>query len=1424
MAESCRITPCVKNLETGEIEESKLYLGLQKLMSYVGKGERSQFLPLYQRTLAPDFKKDMALSGAIFDEYGEISLYDYWLKFDNGTVVPEDVLIQFLNESNFFSRESTSVEFTDKQKLIKQVAKFNSDPAWNRGYIAIIDGSGSLRPEDPIKAHIEPVTDENKHLRDSYELLNKNGTFIRNSLKHAGHDERAYDRLEAKFTNGYTDFSRISEMFDGLVSIIEQSKNKSIKNIPEDFGAFVVDLMSESPLVIRAKNILMNNQAYLSVFDDPNAAKVIFGNNVADLLSEALGLIISGKVKDITNQAITERIKKSINSVLSKIDSDGVITTSAKKKSLKNVKLSHTQNKDIFDHFFNITLKRQLIYQKRKKELGLTEEDDTGESILTEQEDLLKNLDIAANHDWSNDYVIRAADGTVIDIKTKDDFRIMSAIKLIGVAIKDTERIQNVVKELRTSIENGTYKGSINSACAKVRAIMDYLESYQQIFDNFSNLLNEAFNDESLNSYPEIETIRENLRQQAGELQKNLQEIKNEVLPDNKNYDLKTDKRPLAVYVFLKGLEDFIPEGVGYAVGTGINGEVMTLEELLMYSDRDIVGISAWLNSMANTSDEIARVYDHIVKRQKDEARQECIAIQREIKASGEKLEKGGFSARNHKWMYQHNPDGTLKLDSFGRPMYIKDYDMEAAVKAVRKKKQELYSKYKGLSHEDKELQIKKDLNEWMAERFEYRHNETFPKKEYFPNKEYLALSPVQKEFFDTFMRLKRKLDNYLPMNTDDSSTAIIVRKSGLQKLLTLSKDYTLTNSIKDWFKNTFNRTATDDEYGVASAMVDFSGKEIKRLPIYYTRIDPNKNLNNYSFNSVANLCLYAHTASNYKAMAKVVETLELGKTILEQRRTHKRNVFGQPLVRNIRNGHKTIQEYVYCDQKSTSFSKRLENFMDMQVYGKLHTGSKYSKYSSFFSRAIGTFTTAINVFVGLTNVIQGLGQINIEMFAGEHFSVGDLLKAKKFYWQHILSVIAETGKLNKSSILSLLSEDFNVMQDFDTKIKDVNQYEKNRFYRMGALANIYMLNHIGEHYMQHLTFLALANRTKIYTSDGKAVSLLDAYETKQMDGVEGASELTLKSYTNNKGQTSRVYYTVEGNPIVSIEELKRRQQDMAQKGKKVDINSKLLLWNENEISELEFKGKFSRKSAKLNQDMHGIYNEDDKNQLQQKAYGSLFMMYRKHIVPNFMKRWKGEWYDYDLDTTTSGYQRLFFDKLFSKQKNKMGKEKWAMLVWNQKDRANFMRNIGQLSNWVLINLAITLMEGLGDDDDEEKLWYSIILVSLYRGKTENAQFEPLALASRHSIINEWWRLAEQPVVGFSIFERISNLIELFDPESWTHVMKSGPYKGETKATKIIKQALPGFNQIRMTQKPPLEYFRNDVGQEWFTGWMFDED
>lgn len=1465
MAKSCRIIPHVKN-KSGEEVESTLYNDLNALMTSTNNGGRLKVLPLYQHTLGEQFKKDAKENNFTFDDNGEVTLYSFVERFNGQKYklhsgeevefsISDSQLINYLNQKFGFLTKN-SKQTMSRQEALDAIDKFN-DSDWGKKFTATLSMSGNSFTVD-----IQNINQDYQRRTKFFNRLNKRLSKILEGWGIAIDD---LNDLEAQLTNGYTDFSNIGKLPDGLIHLIKLAKGSiGEKALPEEFAHFVVRALKDSPLISRAMAQLKQNENYKTVLGEEFSRYNQEYNGNEDLLAEeALGKILAQKIQnEFVSKSLIDRIKNLFNKVFGRFNEETIqnITLDVdedlnvlaqdildgKYKELKvsesSIKLhqlpnqlekDHLQTRTRWEKFYETMLTASAIYEKRRKNLSIKAEtkEEAGE-LVGEQSELLRELEVAANidkEDLTQDTPRVKFIKEILNGRTKEEFRIDVALKLVSHVINDTKNIQKTVNELREQVESGSYKGSLNTACSKIKSICAFLEAYEGLTTDYDKYIKSTFDNSELNKLPEIDKIRQELISQLKTLKEQISDIRTAVFP--KQEDLQhtyTDEdfdadRPLAFVVFENAIKQFVPEGVLINMMTNGYGAAYTLSELLRYSPNDISIVSCWLNSMANTSDEIARIYDYIVKKQKDEARFEALSIQRKIKAAGVKLEKFGFSARDHSWMYAKDENGHFKTDSTGVPLYISDYDQKAADSAYKLYKGQVYNKYKDLSFEERQKKVDEAMEEYKNKYYEKRRDGWYPKREYFPSKEFEALSDAQKEFYHTFMECKRQLDKYIPMFTTDSRKAIMVRKSGLQRILTMKGEdvTTLIQSIKDWWGDIFKKNETDDEFGMMSAMTDFRNREMKQIPIYHTRINTSKPMHIYSTNLVANMCMYAETATRYKAMAKVIDTLELGRDLMENRLYSKKKN-GKALYAAIKSGNTTLFKQLYEDKQKnhSQTEERLTKFLDMQVYGELKTGVA-AKQIGLWARLVGLFTTAINILVGITNVFQGLGQIHIEALAGQHFNVGDLIKANAYYFYKIVPTILESFRMQRNYKLSLLSEEFNVMQEHERDVKDVNKYEKNPLYRFDFGSTLYLLNHMGEHYMQHVTFLASLNHQKLKTKDGKYVSVLDAYTAKPLDPDNPSlgSYLTLKTY-DMEGKQSQMYYTQDGKTIVTMEQLKARQESMQKKGKNVDLYSKALLWNDNEIPEYEFKGRVSRKAAKLNQDMHGIYNEDDKNVLQQKSFGALVMMYRKHIMPNFMKRFKTEYYDTDLETFTKGYQRDFYKKflkiyasLFYFKKENNGK-KWAFLTLTSQERYNALRHWGQIANWLEVNLAINLLEAFGDDDDDD-LWYRIVLTCLYRAKTENSQFEPLALFSKHSLVNEWLRLAEQPIVGISIIDKYLALTELLNPDNYTETISRGQWKGCTKAERIWKEAVPGFKQMHIFKDPSLDYFRGDVSDWW---------
>ena len=134
---------------------------------------------------------------------------------------------------------------------------------------------------------------------------------------------------------------------------------------------------------------------------------------------------------------------------------------------------------------------------------------------------------------------------------------------------------------------------------------------------------------------------------------------------------------------------------------------------------------------------------------------------------------------------------------------------------------------------------------------------------------------------------------------------------------------------------------------------------------------------------------------------------------------------------------------------------------------------------------------------------------------------------------------------------------------------------------RVFGKGGVYFMQSAGEHYMQSRTLLAYMNHYKLKDSTGKKISLYDAYEVvkEEQNGVVVDAKLVLK-----QGLTK-----LDGTEFTAADSS--------------DITYKV---------------------AKINQSLHGIYNNADKNAMQRYALGRLAFIFRKWMVPHYNRRFKG--------------------------------------------------------------------------------------------------------------------------------------------------------------------------------------------------------
>lgn len=741
-------------------------------------------------------------------------------------------------------------------------------------------------------------------------------------------------------------------------------------------------------------------------------------------------------------------------------------------------------------------------------------------------------------------------------------------------------------------------------------------------------------------------------------------------------------------------------------------GKTFTLEDMLTTAETDITLADRWLDSMADSTSPVLKGIDQLVKRAKDEARLNTIEIEKRIKAAAIKAEKAG----------------------------VKNFDY------IYEKKGNDYTGY-------------------------YISETEINKSKY---------TKAQKTFYKEIMKIKAEADSKLPTNYTTLRNTIKIRKNLIERLKTSKNPAKqLWENIKDGYLE----RSDDTEFGTKATLVDFEGHTVNTIPIYYTKLREGESNNDISRDIVSTMTAYVAMAEEYNQMNKIIDGLEIARTYFHETLTTSKRKGTNKLVEKIKTSFNKDGEEEEVRVSPKRLLGRLDDFYDMQIYGRMLKdegsfnvfGYKISKakFANKLNKLNVMTKFAVNTMASISNGTTGNVMGTIEAISKEFFTPLNLFKADKIYTAAMPAYAANVGARIKDDKLSLFDELFNVLQDYENDVKEV-EWIQNRVTRLLGPKIMLLTNSIGEHWLQNRTALALADAYEMKDDKDKIVSLWDALEVVPLD----AKNLSLGS----KIQIKKGYTKKDGSKFT--------REDVF---------------------------KFSRKTAMINERMHGIYNEADRNAAKQYAVGRMALLYRSWMRPSWNKRFKKATYNYDAEAWTEGYYQTFYR--FSLDLIKEIKEGQLSITanWNnltKTEKANIRRAITELSTFILLALALAFIEW---PDDEEDDWF----MSTLEYQTRRLYSEIGAQTPTPFILREGLKILNSPSADVQTLQAILNLLGLFNPYNYETfvgeeaLLQSGRFKGESRATKIIYESpLTGpYNTIYKGLHPEegIAYFKNGL-------------
>lgn len=1316
MARNCAIIPQVRN-NKGQVVDSKLFRGL---LAYTGNN-RSEATRLYLITKSSEFIKNWN-PRLTLDENNEPTLRSLLQKTNISDVIPESKVLERLNrEIGYYKRGMDKPALwvnndENYQKLLQKAISFNQTSDFRDDYVAKITKTQDTEsPRIFIGVKVEKRNRLNSIDADKMAYNANLNSRLRDILAANGIAVGALTDLEKRMgINGVTDFDVARTAANGMIEMIRLANGiEGEKALPEEFAHFAIEAMGESPLINRLINNLSSSGLIGEILgDEYETYDTLYKGDTVKLAKEAAGkllakhLLKSEPIEQKPYKNLLERVISAIKSFFKTMNASQI------------QKAMHEADKDFG------RLARDILNGRMDEEINVENINSSGLFYQTNErvqrdrkllQDImnneLKRLKIYEKRNPNSQF--SANQRLLIDrleLELADNNEVEGIYAFLDNALEELQKVSNRLEVLRN-----TPATNANERASVLRDVRNYMYSYKNIIGDIRKALvdEERYTD---NRYGQrVRVALDNASILIG--------------------DLFVKYNDVSMPLFVDFIKPFVGENIMVPFGK-FKGKVIKAEDLVKMADEDISFFDRWLDSMADSSDYMLKVMDQAVKKSKEQARLRTIDVMKQLQAATIKLEKAGI--KNTDWMFERDSKGNLSGN------YISEINQALFKEKVREMFKSLNEKYgKNPVGEDAE-KYKKERQAWFDANMEIVNGKKVPKMSIYGNKQYQRLNAAQKEYYDTVMNIKSQLDSYLPEKYTTLTNAVKIRKDLLERVKSSDGVKSGAKQIWEGIKDEFIRRTDDADFGDRATVKDFEGNEVQTLPIYFTKMKEGESANDLSTDIVSTLTAYAAMANDFDEMNKVIDVLELGRDLLRERQITQTQG-GKPLVEKFKAVGRKVEGKLTKEGEATRFIQRLNDFFEMQVYGRYmadegtfgKTNIDKGKVANFVNRVTSMNNLALNVLSGISNVATGTVMMRIESFAGEFYNEKNTITADRVYGQSLPEYLAEIGSRVKTSKLALWDELFNVMQEYEQDVREVNFDRKSWFSRMFNTSTLFFMNNAGEHWMQNRTSLALADAYKMKAPNGKIVSLWDAMEVVPIDknNKKAGAKLQLK----------QGYTKADGSAFT--------QDDII---------------------------KFSRKSAAINQRMHGIYNKADRSAVQRLAIGRMGMMFRKWIKPSLNRRFKSATYNYDLDAWTEGYYRTSGRFLLQLVRDLRETQFNLAARWNEltpTEKANIGRALTETGHFLAVMAIIGLIEW---SDDKDRPW----LVRMAEYQARRLYSELGTMIPGKSMITEGLRIIKSPAAGINTIEDILDLIKLLNPWNYMDELQSGRYEGHSTAYK----------------------------------------
>lgn len=943
------------------------------------------------------------------------------------------------------------------------------------------------------------------------------------------------------------------------------------------------------------------------------------------------------------------------------------------------------------------------------------------------------------------------------------------------------------------AIKLSTGKIKTEEAFAQLKHIKDVYDLYSPLLDDVRNIVNskedairsemmvklediqnnmavikEAYEDTAIDLL--TDTLSENISYKANETaKKELEALKDRM---NKETDSKKKEKRKADYE--KALKQFRSE-------EGITKEVIR-KALKEGSATDIGFLDRWLTPAASSSNELIGTFSRLLKDKMEDARQELIDFERKAANEFLKLDSSGKDnpAEFNKGLYEKvsffkelNDEGVPVFED--RMVFVSEIDLNALERAkaelqVKLSKTELKNQSAVISKfykDNYELRPKEDitingvviekgLNTLLKEKKELLDKNIISQKDFdnfklsfagytkngvtYYNKELLI--PKRNKFknpkFDEIPSSKKQYYNFLVSSYFKSQERLphklgyilpSIHKSGNDAL----RDGGLWKYIKYSASNLISIKEED---------IDKYGDDSNSIPLIYNFSMKPEDI---SLDLIQSVILYEAESLEYKAKSEVADTGNILLSIVQKNSPYKTDELGNKFIDSFADKAGVKDEFLRYKKKlgDNYVAALLSMYIDSQIYGKLNIKSE----AKVFGINIDKLTSGIMSFASFTqiggnpiasaaNYLQANVQANIDAAAKDRVSDLSWQKSRLIYDKSLPDFMKDFNSPYSKSLLGQLVDLYDPMQG-EYKDKAGRKISKSMFKKLWSTDTWFFLQQMGEHSIQVRTMIAMMLDTKVTKPDGTITNLYDSYE------LDSTGKIKLKDG-----------YKLPG---------------------KMSYNGKI-------------SRDFQASLHALNKRLHGVYNTQDRPDIERYWWGRLFVMYKKFLAPGLKRRYKSRGYDFEYGDITEGYW-ITFHRALLRDTAKLARFVSGLDKSNyftEFEKQNLRRSLREMMIVAATGFAVIILNSLLEaaDDEDEKRNIRRLLYTTMRLNNELGVYGTFGDPQNFFIPNagEMYKTIKNPIAAFSVTNKLQKLLQQLTDPTAVYERDSGIWeKGDSK-------------------------------------------